>query len=240
MTSTPPESAPAAAPETAPAAPAKKRVARAPAPAAPEKKKGARAPAPVAAPARTSEPAPAPAPVAAAPAPADSGPFGDLTGMEFETDSEAEQGDDDEYYEDEISDEIVDNLPPIPGPSVAALNAKLLEMESKYFDLVGYARSRLKRKRAKIAKKYPAETKEFRKSPDFTHGFNSGMLAATRLYASYVCDLAPSFQNLVSQAPYIFDAPKRADRTAALTSAVRELRETEIETGLSEFPFLDT
>tara|TARA_Y200000002_G_scaffold113402_1_gene92906 strand:- start:1846 stop:2253 length:408 start_codon:yes stop_codon:yes gene_type:complete len=66
---------------------------------------------------------------------------------------------------------------------------KLAEYQDKYFDLVWYARThpkdRLQVELKEIEKKYPKEVEELRKetiltSPDWSHGFNSGCLAAFR------------------------------------------------------------
>jgi hypothetical protein len=75
---------------------------------------------------------------------------------------------------------------------------EVLRLESKYSDLVWYARSSPKNydiegvleNIERIEKTYPGEVSEFRSAghPDWTHGFNSGMLAGMR----YILDLVDS------------------------------------------------
>ena len=76
---------------------------------------------------------------------------------------------------------------------------RVSEMSDKYLDLVWYARSPHKsvirdvynknsddiiesalNAQARIEEKYPDDIDTFNESPDFKHGFNSGMLAALR------------------------------------------------------------
>lgn len=71
---------------------------------------------------------------------------------------------------------------------------KITELENKYFDLVWYSRKDkyklLEEERYDILKlttdvfnKYPEECKRLEEEGgDWEHGFNSGMLAATRLF----------------------------------------------------------
>ena len=67
------------------------------------------------------------------------------------------------------------------------------KLESKYCDLVWYARSSPKHdhikgvleNRKRIEESYPSEVESFLDGPDWQHGFNSGMLAGMR----YILDL---------------------------------------------------
>lgn len=65
----------------------------------------------------------------------------------------------------------------------------LIEMEDKYEMLVWYARKREEQIRTipevrelvyEVQREYPKECRMLEESGDWTHGFNSGMLAATR------------------------------------------------------------
>lgn len=69
----------------------------------------------------------------------------------------------------------------------------LSPLHSKYLDLVWYARSgvdfekhskevqeKVLQSQDKIIEKYPDEIKDYEETPEWTHGFNSGMLAAIR------------------------------------------------------------
>ena len=67
------------------------------------------------------------------------------------------------------------------------------KLESKYCDLVWYARSSpehdhiegVLKNRKRIEESYPKEVEAFFDGPDWEHGFNSGMLAGMR----YILDL---------------------------------------------------
>lgn len=69
----------------------------------------------------------------------------------------------------------------------------MLENCNKYFELVWYARANPKKLlegehyeglklRQDIENKYPKEIKSLGEDDNWSHGFNSGMLAASRLY----------------------------------------------------------
>ncbi len=76
---------------------------------------------------------------------------------------------------------------------------RLKELESKYFDLVWLARKSqedyqnpaIKEPWDKVVAKYPIETGEIADpvTGDWTHGFNSGMLACVRLLRPYLLDV---------------------------------------------------
>jgi len=62
---------------------------------------------------------------------------------------------------------------------------------NKYFDLVWYARSkpgRAEDARKRIEALYPKEVKDLGIDDNWSHGFNSGMLAASRLYLTVIGD----------------------------------------------------
>jgi len=70
---------------------------------------------------------------------------------------------------------------------------------NKYFDLVWYARKdkaklieeekyEIIHSMQKIENKYPEEVRELGEDDNWSHGFNSGMLAASRLYLSMIED----------------------------------------------------
>ena len=79
-------------------------------------------------------------------------------------------------------------------PTNTDVKPKLKELEQKYFDLVWFARSRpenknipgVKAKLDKVKADYPKEVEGI-KGPngDWQHGFNSGLLACTRLVSAY-------------------------------------------------------
>ena len=72
---------------------------------------------------------------------------------------------------------------------------EVIKLQDKYCDLVWYARSSpnndhikgVKENKERIEKSYPTEVDNFLngRSPDWEHGFNSGMLAGMR----YILDL---------------------------------------------------
>lgn len=117
------------------------------------------------------------------------------------------------------------------------LHAKLGELEKKYFDLVWMARKNpkdlkdpnIKRIFNETSAKYPGELKKLQgKEGDWTHGFNSGMLAAVRLFSGYVSSLEDEFMNHEGDDD---DAPPNTDLA---------LRKEAIKRAEEEFPFLDT
>lgn len=113
------------------------------------------------------------------------------------------------------------------------LVARLGDLEKKYFDLVWMARKNpkdlrdpnLKKIFNEVSAKYPGELKKLQgQEGDFTHGFNSGMLACVRLIDGYVASLEDEFMNHEEE-------PADANRS---------LRKEAIERAEEEFPFLDT
>ena len=73
----------------------------------------------------------------------------------------------------------------------------MLENSEKYFELVWYARANTKKLMESecyeglkaiqdIERKYPKEVMDFREDDNWSHGFNSGMLAASRLYLEMI------------------------------------------------------
>jgi hypothetical protein len=106
--------------------------------------------------------------------------------------------------------------------NVIAIKHRLEELESKYCDLIWFARSdnntqnaniREKQREVIIAHLEECKSLQCPKTSDWQHGFNSGMLAATRLIASYV------------QSDDEFDGVSRKER---------------ISYAEEEFPLLDT
>jgi hypothetical protein len=78
---------------------------------------------------------------------------------------------------------------------IKLLKEHLSNLEDKYFDLVWYARSgknmhssEVREKRLKVQSKYPIEITHLNnpKEGDWNHGFNSGMLAATRFLVDLI------------------------------------------------------
>ena len=83
---------------------------------------------------------------------------------------------------------------------------EVVEIESKYFDLVWYARSRPEHEeipkvlenRQRIEAQYPSEIKSLTqgRNPDWEHGFNSGMLAGMR----YILDMVDMGKDFADEA----------------------------------------
>tara|TARA_R100000988_G_C3934044_1_gene132874 strand:+ start:323 stop:703 length:381 start_codon:yes stop_codon:yes gene_type:complete len=69
-----------------------------------------------------------------------------------------------------------------------SLKKDLIEQREKYFTLVSYARGVFPRISKEIEVMFPKEIKEFKSSPDFTHGFNSGCLASFRFVLSLIVE----------------------------------------------------
>lgn len=111
-----------------------------------------------------------------------------------------------------------------------SLHEKTHEMMDKYGDLVWYARKFPEDRRipgvveamTEVENKYPKELQDFNKNPEWTHGFNSGMLAASRLFHAYSLD--PDWTEIISN----------DDSDIIIT------RDTEIEMAEDMFPCLDT
>ena len=80
------------------------------------------------------------------------------------------------------------------------------DLETKYCDLVWYARRRpenmdikgVRENTERIEKLYPIEVQEFMEgdNPDWEHGFNSGMLAGMR----YILDMVDMGKNFADEA----------------------------------------
>ena len=110
---------------------------------------------------------------------------------------------------------------------------RLTELESKYFDLVWFARRTpedydnipgVKEPWDKVVSRYPKEVNDLSDPNigDWSHGFNSGMLACVRLLRPYLKDVDWSEEIPGNQDTFIL---------------TRELLLKESE---DEFPFLDT
>ena len=77
-----------------------------------------------------------------------------------------------------------------------SLHEKLHEITDKYFDLVWYARKYPEDRQIpgvdeamkEVERKYPKDIQQYMTEPDWTHGFNSGMLASARLLHAYSLD----------------------------------------------------
>ena len=69
-----------------------------------------------------------------------------------------------------------------------SLKKDLIEQREKYFTLVAYARGVFPDISKKIEDIFPQETKKFKNSPDFNHGFNSGCLASFRFDLSLIVE----------------------------------------------------
>jgi hypothetical protein len=69
-----------------------------------------------------------------------------------------------------------------------SLKKDLIEQREKYFTLVAYARGVFPDISKKIEDIFPQETKKFKNSPDFNHGFNSGCLASFRFVLSLIVE----------------------------------------------------
>lgn len=111
-----------------------------------------------------------------------------------------------------------------------SIHDKLHELTEKYFNLVWYARKYPEDRKIPgvdeamkdVEKKYPKELKSLRDIPDWTHGFNSGILAASRLLHAYALD--SDWTELISD-----------DEDDIIIT-----RDTEIELAEDMFPCLDT
>lgn len=75
-----------------------------------------------------------------------------------------------------------------------SIEDKLSEIKDKYFDLVWYARKSdedreeipaVDQEMTRIEKSYPHDIHNLFHNPDWTHGFNSGALAISRLISAY-------------------------------------------------------
>lgn len=115
------------------------------------------------------------------------------------------------------------------------------EMETdmdKYCDLVHYARSNYTNNASikRIKKVYTKEVRLLHKcETNFQHGYNSGILAASRLFIHYICDLEQSALVLIANNWYYDDYSRKE-----MPSAIAELRDSEIRTANEWFPFLDS
>lgn len=115
------------------------------------------------------------------------------------------------------------------------------EMETdmdKYCDLVHYARSENTNTDAikRIKKLYQKETKLLRDcETNFQHGYNSGILAAARLFINYICDLEQAALVLISN-DWDYGCYSRKE----MRRAIAELRNDEIRIANEWFPLLDS
>jgi hypothetical protein len=117
-------------------------------------------------------------------------------------------------------------------PDEMSVAVKLKALEQKYFDLVWFARSRpenanipgVKANKDRITAAYPKEVAELQGATSWPHGFNSGMLACTRLLRAY--------------------ALPHNHREAMEDSSDEEgfvmTKQSEIEQAEEDFPMLDT
>lgn len=116
------------------------------------------------------------------------------------------------------------------------LEAKLDKIKDKYYDLVWFARKDDEDLQIPIVKeiydgvcaKYPDEVRDLRNQHigNWTHGFNSGMLACARLLSAYC---------LPHNHPYDYEVPKNSSSEEAISA-----RDQEIEMAEDDFPRLDT
>jgi hypothetical protein len=119
-------------------------------------------------------------------------------------------------------------------------NEKLDELEYKYFNLVWYAR----REPEEAAKYFPKELYEkFKKeleeladpeSGDWHHGFNSGMLACSRLISHYLLN-DDNINNIIK-----INNENDGDDDDYIPSTRKSVLEMEIEFAEDHFPDLDT
>lgn len=117
---------------------------------------------------------------------------------------------------------------------------KIREMEEKYFNLVWLARKtpedmeipKVREEVEKVTNLYPEDVEELENDEtNFVHGFNSGMLAASRLFWSY----------LEKPKRYKIDEEDlESDEVPLKPLTLQELYEEEIQQAEDEFPFLDT
>lgn len=115
-----------------------------------------------------------------------------------------------------------------------ALAKRLDELEKKYCDLLWMARKNPKDLRDSVIKKtfdevsakYPGELAKLQgRQGDWTHGFNSGMLACVRLTDGYVCSV---------------DGHLCPEEEEELLKNDKCIRQAIIDEAEEQFPFLDT
>jgi len=120
-------------------------------------------------------------------------------------------------------------------PTPDSVQTKIEELQEKYFDLVWLARSRTENHDIPNVKaafdrtrvKYPGELEKLRgENGSWQHGFNSGMLACSRLLNAYAL---PRYHRQV------IDSGEDDSSDEFVIS-----RTQEIETAEEEFPMLDT
>lgn len=118
------------------------------------------------------------------------------------------------------------------------LDQKLRQIKDKYFDLVWLARKHpedlnipgVKKAYDEVCAKYPGELEKLQDmdSGDWAHGFNSGMLACSRLLSAYC---------LPHNHQHDYEVPEdSSDEEGDRISP----RDQEIEMAENDFPFLDT
>lgn len=126
----------------------------------------------------------------------------------------------------------------IVPPSNTDIKPKLKELEQKYFDLVWFARSRpenknipgVKAKLDKVKADYPKEVEALKShNGDWQHGFNSGMLACSRLVTPYA--LPHNYRCTDGN----HDSDSDDDASDSVVG-----KQAEIDFANREFPFLDT
>lgn len=133
---------------------------------------------------------------------------------------------------DALENELEDTL----NNRERSISQKLRELEEKYFDLVWLARSHpderadIKICFDKVSAKYPGELEKLQSEEegDWTHGFNSGILACSRLISSYI---------LPRNYRYVIDSEINDEGEDVDITLTRDL---EIDQAEEEFPFLDT
>jgi len=118
---------------------------------------------------------------------------------------------------------------------------RMSQFEKKYFDLVWYARKDESMRDGPaeeimscVEETYPDDMRRLDEYPDWQHGFNSGCLAAVRLFQEYLCVL----DSTETQRQYYADAIESGveeDDSLPLVQEDDVLAEAE-----EEFPFLDT
>lgn len=126
-------------------------------------------------------------------------------------------------------------------PDEISSAAKLKKLEKKYFDLVWFARSRpenanipgVKANKDRIIADYPKEVAELRGANDnWQHGFNSGILACTRLLRAYAL---PRNHREVMEDSLDGDSSDEEQEGGFVMT-----KQSEIEQAEEDFPMLDT
>jgi len=130
-----------------------------------------------------------------------------------------------------------------------SIEDKLEEIRDKYFDLVWYARSNdedreeipeVDRQMTRVENSYPEEIHDLFHTPDWSHGFNSGALAISRLISAYEEETEAEDSDNEDFNDSDQEFSENSDDSDEKFEKYFFSRKGQIEMAENEFPMLDT